>query len=504
MQESQQMRSPAEAVASSLKAGALSLPQVVMQAITLIGPALAVFLVFQSGVTLAGINAPLVYLGDVVLVLMLGSTLVQLSRAFPSAGGYFTYVSRTLHPRVGFMASWLFVLYTALIPGMLFAYMGRVLQNTVAPYGVNIPWWVFFAAMAAFVAFIVYRGIDISGKALLGIGLLEIAIVVVFSVWGFFRPGPGGVNAQPFNPGHISFTAFYLAAVFGMFNYTGWEGAAPVAEESKNPRRDIPIATIVAIVFNCVLITICTWGLLSAWGTDRVASIITAKQIPPITLAHRLWGPVWWLVVFALVNSVLASSIASSIVSTRMWYAMGRVGALPRAFATIHERYRSPSTATWLQIALFIVVGVGGALLTGIDNIYLVGGLTITFAAIIIYVLANVGLTVHMWRRDRRRFNWLLHFGFPVVSTVALAILFYKSLIPLPASPIIDAPVTVLVWLIVGVVVLFALARRGREDWLIRASAAAEGGTIDTIQEPDGRQHDPALVRMNTLERGEA
>src|SRR5438067_2844932 len=94
-------------VQSELKHGALGLVGATMQAITHIAPAIAALFFTQFVVSLAGVTAPLAYLIGVVVVLMLGSTLVQLSKHLPSAGGYYTYVSRALHPRAGFLTSWM-------------------------------------------------------------------------------------------------------------------------------------------------------------------------------------------------------------------------------------------------------------------------------------------------------------------------------------------------------------------------------------------------------------
>ena len=88
-----------QAVRTDLKPESLGLVSVTMQAITHIAPAIAALFFTQFLVTLAGLTAPLAYLVGVVVVLMLGNTLIQFSRQLPSAGGYYTYVSRSLGAR---------------------------------------------------------------------------------------------------------------------------------------------------------------------------------------------------------------------------------------------------------------------------------------------------------------------------------------------------------------------------------------------------------------------
>ena len=461
---------------TELRAGALNLLEVVMQAVTLIAPSIGILFTLQFAVGLAGVVAPLVYLITFPIVLMLGLTLSQLARAFPSAGGYFTYVSRTIHPRVGFFTAWLFFLYTPLVPAPILAYMGYVLQNALkAEYNITFPWWLFFIIAFALVAIVVYRGIEISGKTMLILGSLEILIVGVLSIWGIFAPGPGGFNVQPFNLGNAAgFTTIFLAVVFSIFAFTGWEGAAPIAEESEDPVRNVPRATIAAILFQGIFLIVCTWGLELGWGTLHMDSLVQSANLPPIVLAHKFWGGAWVIVLLALINSTIAVSIAACNVSTRMWFAMGRSGALPHAFARVDPKTRVPITAVLFQLALIVVSGIGGVLLVGVDQIWFVDGLMLTFALIIIYSLGNIGLFLYYLRERRSEFNLFLHGVFPILSTVFLAVLLYESLVPYPALPSGWAPLIVAVWLVVGVVVLFVLHQVKREDWIAAAGQAVE------------------------------
>src|SRR6266849_10941957 len=100
--------------------GANGLTGATMQAITHIAPAIAALFFTQFIVSLAGITAPLAYVVGIVIVLMLGNTLVQFSKYLPSAGGYYTYVSRALSPRAGFITSWMYVLYSPLAGGPIY------------------------------------------------------------------------------------------------------------------------------------------------------------------------------------------------------------------------------------------------------------------------------------------------------------------------------------------------------------------------------------------------
>src|SRR6266545_1131702 len=155
--------STARPIQTELKPEALGLVGVTMQAITHIAPAIAALFFTQFLVTLAGITAPLAYVVAVILVLMLGNTLIQFSRQLPSAGGYYTYVSRALGPRAGFLTSWMFILYSPMAGGVVCGFFGFIVAGELkAAYGVDLPWlWAAAVILGAgTVAFLQYRGVN--------------------------------------------------------------------------------------------------------------------------------------------------------------------------------------------------------------------------------------------------------------------------------------------------------------------------------------------------------
>src|SRR3954453_22317934 len=88
---------------TDLARGAIGLVPAIMQSVALIAPAVASMFFVPFIVGFAGLNSPLAYPVAFLITLALGYMLVQLSKQMPSAGGYFTYNSRAVHPRAGFM-----------------------------------------------------------------------------------------------------------------------------------------------------------------------------------------------------------------------------------------------------------------------------------------------------------------------------------------------------------------------------------------------------------------
>ncbi len=439
-----------------LHAGALRFSDVLMQGVSHSAPATAILLTLPFMARDAGVTAPLAYLAGFLLVLALGTVLAQLAKNLPSAGGYYTYVSRAIHPRAGFLTSWLFFLYTPLAPALCLAMMGALLESTLeATLGVVTPWWTFVLVGTALVLLLTYRGIKVSATALMFFGALEMGIVVLLAAWGLFTPGPGGINVSAFHPGSApSGNGLYAAVIFSIFAFTGWEGVVPLAEESREPRRIVPRAIFGVILMMGAYLVFTAWGLMTGWGTNDVQAFVDSKEAPAFVLARRFWGQGWLVVFFALLNSLIGAALAASLVSTRMWYAMARSGALPATLRTVHPRHKTPLHAVYAQAVVTLVAAFGLGFGIGPEKQFHVMGTIITLALVPIYCAGNLAVFLYHRRERRNEFSLVLHLLLPALATVAVLWVGYKSLVPLPAPPLGYAPAVVGLWLLAGVAVL--------------------------------------------------
>jgi amino acid transporter len=474
------------AVQTDLKKDSLGLLGATMQAITHIAPAIAALFFTQFIVSLAGITAPLAYIIAVVVVLMLGNTLVQFSKHLPSAGGYYTYVSRSLGPRAGFITSWMYILYSPLSGGAIYGFFGFILAGELKTnYNIDLPWlwWVFIVVGAPFIAFLQYRGIEISARALVITGGVEMLIVLALALSGFFNPGPGGLSFQVFNPGNIpALSGFALAIVLGVQGLTGWEAAAPLAEETKDPKRNTPRSVMLSICILGAFLVFTFWGVITGFGVNSVNKLITSPDLPGLALAHRLWGPVWWFILLAFFSSVLAVCLATANVGTRMWYGMGRSGSFPRWFAKVHPTHKTPTNAILAQMCLSLGSGLIGGRLWGADvSFFFIDGLILVLGVAFVYIIANVGVILYYLRERRSEFNPLLHLIFPVVSSLVLLFAIFVSFPPgcsaisgasCPSAPYSFAPLFDGIWLLLGIGVLLYYWSQKRQDWIKNAGAA--------------------------------
>src|SRR6266849_884959 len=475
-------------IQTGLRPETLGLVSVTMQAITHIAPAIAALFFTQFLVTLSGLTAPLAYTFGVVVVLMLGNTLIQFSRQLPSAGGYYTYVSRSLGSRMGFLTAWMFILYSPMAGGVVSGFFGFIVAGELkTSYGWDLPWlwWVSVILVGSIVAVLQYRGIELSARTLLITGGAEIVIVLALAITGFINSGPGGFSLAPFNPGNIGvgttfgLAGFTLAIVLAVQGLTGWEAAAPLAEETRDPKRNVPRSVLLSIIILGVFLVVTYWGVITGFGVDNIKGLVGSPDLPGLALARRVWGGGWWLILIAFMSSTLAVSLATANVSTRMWYALGRNGAFPKLFSKVHPGYKTPTNAIFAQLGLTLATGlIFGAKFHPDVAFFLLTGLVLVLGVSFVYLAANVGVIVYYWRDRRSEFNWVWHAILPVASSLVLLYAIAESFPPFcpavncPADPYAKAPLVAGAWLLIGIALLVYYAMSKREQWLKTAGAA--------------------------------
>jgi amino acid transporter len=463
---------------TDLQAGTVGLTGAIMQNITHIAPAIAAFFFTQTLVSFAGAQAPMAYLIGFIIVLPLGVCLSQLAKKFPSAGGYFTYVSRTLGPRWGFLTGWMFVLYSPVVAGPLLAFLGFILEGELrTTYGwAWFHWWEVVVVGLPLLTWLGYAGMSISIRAIVIVGAAEFLIVLALGISGLLSPGPGGFSFAPFvpgfNPGGLAtYAGVAVAVVLTVQGLTGWEAAVPLAEETQNPRRNVPRAIMASIVIIGVMLVIAIWGQVIGWGTNDLPKLVSSAELPALVIAHRLWGPLWWLTLLAMITSAWGASLACQNVATRMWYRMGRAGVLPAAFWRVHPVHKTPTVAITAQLVLSVLLGFVFPWLMGpLEFFVFLIAFVLVIAVILIYIAANLGVLKYYFTSARSEFNWILHFVFPVGTSLILLYSLYVSFIQTPPPPPNNwSPLAVVVWLALGLVILVWMKMTGNEAWLSKA-----------------------------------
>ena len=170
-----------------------------------------------------------------------------------------------------------------------------------------------------------------------------------------------------FIPGDAGIQPALQGMVFCLLAFVGFEAAAPLAEETRDPKRN----TRRAIVWSAILIGIfyvfCYYAATVYFGPDKMADFFAANDGNPWggMAEEVLPGIGSYLVTIAILNSCLANANSGANASTRSVFALGRSRLIPAAFGTVHPTHRTPATAIHLQAIVGIIIAVGLSLYLG-------------------------------------------------------------------------------------------------------------------------------------------
>jgi amino acid transporter len=473
-----------------LQREALGLRDVVFQGITHIAPAINIVFTLPVIAAQAGATMPLSLLLSVIVCFFIANTVAQFSRYVPSSGGYYTFASRGLGPRFGFMTTWSYLIYDIIGPAGAIGFLGFVMAGFLqSGTGINIPWWILSIITAVIVWILTYFGIRISTRTTAILGGIEILIMLALGVTFLLHPGPGSSWIAPFQPtiAPTGFGGVIGGMVFSILALSGFEAPAPLAEETKLPNRLIYRAIFISLLIVGIFYIFMAYASAIGWGTGNLAAFASASTNPYYTLAQKFWGIGWWLVLFAIINSTLAVGIACTNAATRVMYTMAQAGTLPSAMGKIHPVHKTPYIAVHveqiLQIVGFLLVGV----FFGADQIFGFLGTIATLAVIVLYIMANIALTTFVRREHPAEFNILRHVIVPLVGTLLLLPVLYITVYPVPPYPINLTPYIFIVMLIIGFVAMLVIAARRpaaldqESSMLIRTVEAA---TEQDLREP--------------------
>lgn len=466
---------------SQLEVMAQSVAAIAPSAVMATGPALIVLY--------AGEGAWLSYLAAIVVVVLVGLCVAQFGRRFASSGSLYSYVARGLGPTGAFAAGWGLVIgYTCIaMVGVVGTglYLGNFLETLGLPATSTVGIIVLFVIAAVGAAAFAIAGIKLSTRLGLVLEIVSVTAVLVVLV---VVVANNGVTAGPsqFTLEGASFDGITFGIVLAVLGFVGFESAASLGAEARNPHRTIPRAVVGSALLVGVLYVFATYA--SVLGFDGAGSL--GESTAPISdLAERNGlGSVTWIVDLGVTASFFAVIIASINAASRVLYTMGEEDVLPSALGRAHRTHKTPYVAIGLiapVVGLVPVVMV--AMGTTPFNVYAYTGTIGTFGYMLAYLLMAASLPFFLRRRNEAN---PLSTALAVVVIAALLYVFYKNVWPVPPTPFNLLPWIFLAAVLAGLAWYFSVRVRNpevlREVGMMEEEPLAPGTVQDGVSGHDG------------------
>ncbi len=468
-----------------LARNAIGIVELLFQAITHMAPAVATALSIGAATAFAGGITPLAVLFAMIAVLFTAYSMSQLARHLPSAGGMYTYVGRGLGSFPGWLMAWSFALAEPLIMPILlggFGFYGAIFLSAYLGIEFELAWIVLAVLCGLAVWFLIYRGIALSTRAGVVLGIIEIAIFLLISALLIVNAEENTLSV--FVPGEAGVLPAFQGMIFCLLAFIGFEAVAPLGEEAREPRSTIPRAVIWSAVLVGLFYVFNMYAATVYFGPESMGDFLASNDGDPWGgMATEVLGTLGGLlVIFAILNSCVANANASATAATRSLFAMGRASLISRWFAAVHPDYRSPINAVHFQAILGIVVAIGLGLVLANDpfagaaglNVYVWLGTLVGLLFAGMYIAVNLACIGYFLREGRAEFNPLKHVVIPILGVIAMipAVLAVIGGVTIPILDIELAPYenslrwtapVVGVWLVLGIVAYFVLRARNPE-----------------------------------------
>jgi APA family basic amino acid/polyamine antiporter len=317
-----------------------------------------VFVSVAIATEVAGLGVFVAIILAAMTALCNGLSAAQLAAAYPVSGGTYAYGSRYLHPWIGFIAGWLFLLAksaSAATAALGFASYLLASLGQTAIY--QVPIALSAVVIMTFIAACGIKKSNLANRIIVGITLLALGTFVAF---GLTVPEPMAPLSKTLP--QLSLANLLQATALMFVAYTGYGRITTMTEEVQQPQRSIPIAVFVTLATSMLLYLGVAGAAVKVLGVDGFAGL-SAQSLPPLQVAAQQIPsalPIATWVGIGAMAAMLGVLLNLILGLSRVLMAMGRTGDMPRPTARLNAAQTTPTIAVWgmgVIVASLVTIG---------------------------------------------------------------------------------------------------------------------------------------------------
>ncbi|WP_237397728.1 APC family permease [Gilliamella sp. Pas-s25] len=404
----------------------------------------------------------LVYIVATLVMAFTAFSYARMANALPHAGAVYAYCSIGIHPNAGFLVGWLLLLDYMFIPAVAYLFSG-ISFNALVP---EVPIWVWTCVAVMLTTTLNLMGAKKSAKITLIILIFEIIVllaVLATGMWIIITSENSKDWLQPFVGGNLfSWSNLFNAVSIAVLSYLGFDAIATFSEENSGHHNLVSKAIMSCLILaGCLFVVqIYVGALLNPYSSDYLRSHPELQGKAYYNIVNQqinLWLG-WALSLMKAIGASFAAMVGQAAAS-RLLFSMGRDKRLPPVFAKVGKKNGVPTMAI-LFAALFnlclVVIAANNAkglptLVSFVD----IGALT----AFIMLHLSVIGY-FKFKKGSKGWLSWILDIFMPIIGIVVLLpVLFHIDN---------DAKMVGIIWLAIGVIMLYLNKDRAQLRWLER------------------------------------
>ncbi|WP_395608977.1 APC family permease [Pseudomonas sp. B22129] len=353
---------------------------------------------------------PAAYLAALVAMFFTAMSYGRMASAFPVAGSAYSYVRKAISPKLGFIAGWAVLLDYLFLP-MAIWLIGAAYLHSAFP---AVPQWVWVLAFIGITTLINIIGLKLANGINALLMLVQALVLIAFVVLCIHYIGGDASKPlwtiTPFFNGQMQMPLIMSGAAIACYSFLGFDAVSTLTEETRDPRRTIPRAIMLITLIGGLIFVGVSYFVQVAHPSFEFADVDSAAY----EIARNIGGDLFVSIfLIGLIVGQFASGLSAQASGSRLLFAMGRDGVLPKSFfGTLHERFGTPVNSILLcAVVALLALKLDVTTSTSFIN----------FGAFLAFSLVNLSVIFHYWVGAKQRGvrELILFLVFPTIGLLA-------------------------------------------------------------------------------------
>jgi len=329
---------------------------------------------------------PAAYLAALVAMFFTAMSYGRMAAAFPVAGSAYSYVRKAISPKLGFIAGWAVLLDYLFLP-MAIWLIGAAYLASAFP---SIPQWIWVLAFIGITSAINIVGLKLANGINALLMLVQFLVLIAFVALCVHYIGDDAStplwSIKPFFNGDMQMPLIMSGAAIACYSFLGFDAVSTLTEETRDPRRTIPRAIMLITLIGGLIFVGVSYFVQIAHPSFQFDSVDSAAY----EIARNIGGDLFVSIfLIGLIVGQFASGLSAQASGSRLLFAMGRDGVLPKSFfGTLHVRFGTPVNSILLCAAVALL-----ALKLDVTT----STSFINFGAFLAFSLVNLSVIFHHW-----------------------------------------------------------------------------------------------------------
>ncbi|WP_314916095.1 APC family permease [Pseudomonas helleri] len=353
---------------------------------------------------------PAAYLAALVAMFFTAMSYGRMASAFPVAGSAYTYVRKAISPKLGFIAGWAVLLDYLFLP-MAIWLIGAAYLHSAFP---AVPQWIWVLAFIGITSLINIVGLKLANGVNALLMLVQALVLIAFVVLCVHYIGGDASKPlwtiEPFFNGQMQMPLIMSGAAIACYSFLGFDAVSTLTEETRDARRTIPRAIMLITLIGGLIFVGVSYFVQIAHPSFQFADVDSAAY----EIARNIGGDLFVSVfMIGLIVGQFASGLSAQASGSRLLFAMGRDGVLPKSFfGTLHAKYGTPVNSILLcAVVALLALKLDVTTSTSFIN----------FGAFLAFTLVNLSVIFHYWigGKNRGLREVVLFLVFPTIGLLA-------------------------------------------------------------------------------------